>query len=323
MRQMLFRAGVAGAVVMACAIAALPARAGSTSWNFQTGNGGWIATGTWFPFGPDPDYQWKWVTSSTVSGGTSPHWAVRAQGVSPSLPSASFLTSPTFSTLVSSTAGLVPAQNVRISLAHDFFLLAGTTNGIPTTLGQLQLRLNPTNGNGNGSWLSLPLSAFTNGGSVLINDSLFGPSPFKSGSNTVQLVDQSAFVAPNYVTPTGAGALPYVSPGMAAFTGSSPGWPTAYVPSQAFLTGSSLVPPGGISSMQLRLTNLNLAANCAPTDGWNVRFVQVDYLDEEPIPPVPEPGTLALGATGLAAALAAGVLRRRRHQRPSRPSDSP
>ena len=324
MRQTFCRTGLRGAVMVACAIAALPARAESTSWNFKLNNGGWVATGTWGPFPTDPAYQWKWVTSSTVSGGTSPHWAVRAQGVSPSFPSAAFLTSPTFSTLVSTTAGPVPAQAVRISLAHDFFMVAGTTNGIPTTLGQLQYRLNPVNGNGNGTWASLPLSVFSNGGSVLIDNPVFGPSPFKSGSGTLQFVDQTAFVAPTYVTPNGGSPLPYVSPGKAAFTGASPGWPTAYVPSQAFLTGTALVPAVGISSMQLRLTNLNLASNCSPTDGWNVRFVQVDYLgDDTPIPPVPEPGALALGATGLVAVLAAGVLRRRRHQRPSSPSESP
>ncbi|NBR31418.1 MAG: hypothetical protein EBT84_04480, partial [Sphingomonadaceae bacterium] len=81
MRQTFCRTGLRGAVMVACAIAALPARAESTSWNFKLNNGGWVATGTWGPFPTDPAYQWKWVTSSTVSGGTSPHWAVRAQGV--------------------------------------------------------------------------------------------------------------------------------------------------------------------------------------------------------------------------------------------------
>ena len=296
---------------VACVLAAAPAKAQS-SWNFQSSNGGWTSTwdGPWTPNG----YKWLWTGTTTpnpLTGGTSPHWHVLAQQVTESTPTAYLLTSPVFSGL----SGTVPSQNARISIAHDFLLRMGT-GGSPITAGQLQYRLN-----GSGTWIGLPLAAFTSGSSVLIDDPVFGPSPFKSGTST-QFVNQTSYVAPTYVTPTGTAALPYISPGAAAFTGTTPGWSTGYVPSQAFLNANTGLPASGITSLELRFTNLNLASNCGVDDGWNVRFVQVDF--DTGIPPVPEPGTLALGAVGLASLIATRALRRRRrHQRASSPSDSP
>jgi hypothetical protein len=296
--------------ILCCVLAAAPAKAQS-SWNFQTSAGGWAST--WIgPFTPN-GFKWTWTGTSTPSpltGGTSPHWHVLAQQVTASTPTAYMLTSPLFSGL----SGTIPAQNARISIAHDFLLQMGTS-GRPITTGQLEYRLNNS-----GTWLGLPLAAFTSGGSVLVDDPVFGPSPFKSGT-TFQFVNQTAYVAPNYLTPSGTAALPYVAPGAASFTGTTAGWSTAYVPSQAFLNANTGLPSAGISSLELRFTNLNLASNCGVDDGWNVRFVQVDF--DTTIPPVPEPGTLALGAAGLVCLVTARVIRRRAHHRPSRPSDSP
>lgn len=297
------------AAVIAGLLAVVPAVAGAT-WNFQTTDGAWERTST-SPFIVPPDNRWLWTGTysgtGTITGGTSPHWRIVAQGMPPPYASAGFLTSPVFSGL----SGTFPAQNVRISIAHEFLYATGTS-GKPINTGQLQYRLN-----GSGTWLGLPLSAFTSGSSVLIDDPVFGPSPFKTGT----LVAQTAYLAPTYLTPSGTAALPYVSGSAAAFLGSTPFWPGDwYVPSQAFLNATTGLPAEGISSLELRFTNLNLAGNCTE-EGWNVRFVQVDF--DTSIPPVPEPTTAALGAMAVATTIAAGAVRRLRHHRPSRPSDRP
>jgi hypothetical protein len=303
---------IAVAVTFAGLVAARPAEAGST-WNFQVNNGGWVRSGA-SPFFIPPDNKWLWSGTysgtTPITGGTSSHWRIVAQGIQPPYSSAGFLTSPVFSGL----SGTLPAQNARISIAHEFLYATGT-DGRPINTGQVQYRLN-----GSGTWLGLPLSAFTSGSSVLVDDPVFGPSPFKSGTS-VTLVNQSSYLAPTYLTPSGTAALSFVSPGAAAFLGSTPNWPgDSYVPSQAFLNANTGLPGTGIASLELRFTNLNLAGNCTQ-EGWNVRFVQVDF--DTGIPPVPEPGTLAIGAGGLATLIATAALRRRRHHRPSRPRESP
>ncbi|MFM9024575.1 MAG: PEP-CTERM sorting domain-containing protein [Planctomycetaceae bacterium] len=295
--------------VVAGLSAPAPAVAGAT-WNFQTTDGGWVRTST-SPFFVPADNKWLWTGTysgtGTITGGTSPHWRIVAQGMQPPYSSAGFLASPVFSGL----SGTVPAQNARISIAHQFLYATGTS-GLPINTGQVQYRLN-----GSGTWLGLPLSAFTSGSSVLIDDPVFGPSPFKTGT----LVSQTAYLAPTYLTPSGSAALPHVSGSAAAFLGGSPSWPgNFYVPSQAFLNVTTGLSGTGISSLELRFTNLNLAGNCTQ-EGWNVRFVQVDF--DTSIPFVPEPSAVATGAGGLATLAATAALRRRRHQRPSRPSDSP
>jgi len=303
-------------IAMAVAIAAQSAPADTVipSWNFQTSDGGW--TSSWDGPGIAKGYKWTWTGTATptyLTGGTSPHWHIRAEGMDPGVRNAYYLTSP----LISGLSGTVPALSARISISHDFLLMMGG-NGTPITAGQVQYRLNSLDATG--TWSGLPLAAFTNGGSVF-DSSIYGNSPFASGT-TLRHVDQSGFVAPNYLTPTGTAALPYVTPGAAAFTGTTPLWPgDYYVPSQAFLDAGTGLPPEGIASLELRFTNLNVGANCGPYDGWNVKFVQVDFV--YPTPPVPEPGSLALGATGLVVLATAGMIRHRRHQRRSRPSDSP
>lgn len=308
------------AIAIAIAAQSAPADTVIPSWNFQVTSGSWVQSGT---NGSSPflsgSNRWMWTgttTPSPLTGGTSPHWHVLAQPVQAGYPTGYFLTSPVFSGLVDSgTNGLVPAQNARISLAHAFLLLMGTS-GRPTTLGQLQYQLN-----GSGTWVGLPAGAFTIGGSATASDVVFGFSPFRAVSGSLQFVNQDAFVAPTYLTPTGTAQLPIVAAGALAFSGSTPLWPADYyVPSQAFLNADTGLPTGGITSLQLRLANVNLGSDCG-ISGWDVRFVQVDFASTTS--GVPEPGTLALGAVGLAALAAHAARRRHRHQRPSRPSESP
>lgn len=298
-------------VAVVWALAAAPARAQSTWWDFQVSSGAWTTSGTRaFDQPTSSQHEWKWVTSSTVAGGTSPHWQALAQGVSASTPSVYYLTSP----LVNALSGTVPATTARISIAQEYLFKMGTS-GRPIATGQVQYRLN-----GSSTWLGLPLSAFTTG-SVFGSFPPFGPSPFDSGSNTLLHVDRSTFVTPTYTTPTGTAALPFIVPGASSFTGTTPGWPSAYVPTQAILSGA-LVPAEGISSLQLRFANLNLASTCnCGSESWNLRFVEVDF--PEILPPVPEPAGIALGSVGLAVLAARGAFRRLRHQRPSSPSVMP
>ncbi len=287
-------------IALGCALAVTPAKADAT-WDFLLSNGNWTSEGNGFLTNGN---RWKWsgTTALPLTGGTSPHWHVRSQGMTPGTQSAALLTSPVFSGLV----GPTPAQNARISISHDFLFALGT-NGLPITTGQLQYQLN-----GSGTWVGLPLAAFTTG-SVSGTNVVFGPSPL------APYVDQDTFVVPTYLTPSGT-ALKHAAPNSAAFVQGSPGWPTAYVPTEAFLNANTGLPAAGISTLQLRFANLNIGSNCDNNEGWNVRFVQVDF--DTAIPPVPEPGALAIGATGLAGLMATGILRGR-YQRPSRPSDRP
>ena len=294
---------VTGAVI-AAVIAAPPAKA-DVLFNFQVNqNGGTqpesqIVTwsGTWQGSVAESK---RWTYYSTGDK----RWGVLAAGTdSPLSPKAAHLTSSTFSGLVD---GSLPAQNARISLAHSFLLPPSGTGGPrPISLGQLQYQINSS-----GTWVGLPLSAFTSGGDLNVDDPVFGPSPFNSGTALDPLfVDQTAFVAPTYVTPT-IDPLLYVAPGGASFVGQSNGWSTLYVPSQAFLNINTGLAPEGITSLQLRLTNASLGGNCANNEGWNVRMLSVEFDSIQP--PVPEPTTLALALAGGGAACAARALRRRR-----------
>ena len=297
-------AGIAlSLLVIACALALPPPAAkADVLFDFQINQNGNVPGVTWSESqqGSVPLSK-RWTYYNTGDK----RWGVLAAGAdSITSPKVAHLTSSTFSGIV----GGDPAQNARISLAHNFFLPPSGTGGpLPITLGELQYQINNS-----GTWVGLPLSAYTSGGSVNTDDPVFGPSPFKNPIDPLDpfFVDQTAFVAPTYVTPTTAPLIPFVAPGGAAFVGPTDGWSSLYVPSQAFLNINTGLAPEGITSLQLRLTNASIGGNCTSGEGWNVRMLSVEFDSVQP--PVPEPGTLALALAGGGAACAARAMRRRR-----------
>lgn len=297
--------GVAVVVVAWVVLGGVTAKADQL-FDFQLSNGGWTKSHQGFV---PSIYRWTYFSSGSSS---DPRWSVKAMGVdSVSVATANHLTSPSVNGLIDGQ----PAVNARISIAHNFLLPPSGTGGPrPISLGQLSYRLNNS-----GTWIGLPLAAFTSGGNLNIDDPVFGPSPFNSGTAADPYwVDQTAFVAPTYLTPSGTAALPYVAPSGASFVGQSNGWASLYVPSQAFLNIDTGLPPSGITSLELRLTNANLGGNCNNNEGWNVRMVQVDFSSEQP--PVPEPGTLVLATIGGFGMLAARARYRRAWCRSSPPA---
>ena len=301
----------AGGVVTAVAVVAwvvfgTTAAKADQLFDFQLTSGSWTKSHDGFV---PSSFRWTYFSSGSSS---DPRWSVKAMGVDGvNVATANHLTSPSINGLIDGE----PAVNARISLAHNFLLPPSGTGGPrPISLGQLSYRLNNS-----GTWIGLPLSAFTSGGNLNVDDPVFGPSPFKNELDPLDpfWVDQTAFVAPSYVTPSGTSALPWVAPGGASFVGQSTGWASLYVPSQAFLNINTGLPLSGITSLELRLTNANLGGNCNNNEGWNVRMVQVDFSSEQP--PVPEPGTLALATIGGVGVLAARARLRRKRSRVGSP----
>lgn len=291
-------------VAAAVALVAAPAAQADVLFDFQINQNGNVPGVTWTESnqGSVPlSNRWTYYPTGDK------RWGVLTAGADSIMsPKAAHLTSSTFSGIVSGSA----AQNARISLAHNFLLPPSGTGGPrPIALGQLQYQINNS-----GTWMGLPLAAFTNGGSINVDDPIFGPSPFQNPAfpivTTPVYVDQTAFVAPTYVTATTAPFIPYVAPGGASFVGQTPGWSSLYLPSQAFLNVNTGLAPEGITSMQLRLTNASLGGNCDDDEGWNVRMLAVEFDSVQP--PVPEPTTLVLALAGVGAACAARALRRRR-----------
>ena len=291
--------------VMAAALALPPPAKADVLFDFQINQNGNVPgvtwSGTWQSAAGVVSGSNRWI----YYGSGDKRWGVKTAGVdSLSATKATHLTSSTFSGIVDG----LPAQNARISLAHSF-LLPPSGGPRPIALGQLQYQINNS-----GTWVGLPLAAFTSGGDLNIDDPVFGPSPFKNPLYPVDptpvFVNQTAFVAPTYVTPTSGTLIPFVAPGGASFVGQSNGWSSLYVPSQAFLNINTGLAPEGITSLELRLTNASLGGNCNNNEGWNVRMLSVEFDSVQP--PVPEPTTLALALAGGGAACAARALRRRR-----------
>ncbi len=288
------RAAAVAVIWVGWALVAMPCLPGQAkadiiqSYDFTVNNGAWT------PSPADPTY--TAVHSWTWAGGK---WSVIADGaINPFFRTGNYLTSP----LITLT-GTTPVTSMRLSMSHNYSLPMGLT--YPSAGGQVAYRLN-----GSPFWEALPLAAFTTGtGSITGSNAVFGPSPLNNPPPPAR-VNQTAFVPPNYVPPTGGyGSLfPLINAG-ATFTGKTPNFTTLnatnwYVPSQAFISSTS-----AITSIQLRLIEANLGAGCDINTGWNVRFIELDSPTTEPV--VPEPGTIILAATGGAGAIARWLVRRR------------
>jgi hypothetical protein len=245
--------------------------------------------------GGPPAERWKWVGPSRRDTGrwaeTSPHGRSQpGRG--------NYLTSP-----VIDAASLLgqSGDTFRISLAQRFSF-DRTSKGQPLAAGEIAYSLD------GGSFIPIPTSAFTHGGSILSAEFEGLASPF---ATTPRLVNQRAFVAPSG---TWSGPPPLLSGG-GLFTGRSPTCiRDASVPTEAILdfTGTGL----SFETIQFRLVAADIGSGGKrpPRSRWDVRYFQVDIA-------APEPSGLAIGGGGCAVTALAWLHRRRRllAARPLRP----
>jgi hypothetical protein len=261
--------------------------------DFADGPRGWTGT----PVGKngflppsDPAKGARWTHGSG-------QWSVNWAPVSgPLVATGNYLTSGTIpaSDLVEDATGFRLIDLIRISVAHKFSF--GSFEGsVPAAAGQVVYSIN-------GSPFVPIISAAWETGSVLAPTP---PDPIGASPLWPDHVDQTALVAPTFTPPVGAYSdlFPLVN-GVPTFTGSTPGYtPTGgtFVPSVAVID----VPLQEITSFRVRLINANLGSSCEAGAGWDVSFIQVDFLA------APEPGTAALAGCG-GLALLAGLARHRR-----------
>lgn len=242
----------------------------SLAWDFATGGGGWVATNTFLTNPPPQTPRWTW-------SGAARTWSVDSAPVqSPAYRSGNYLTSPLIR-----LAPEAPADKFTFTLAHRFKLPAdGIVRPgyrIPVGAGQLTYSLDGD------VFLPLPASVWATSGSL--------------PASVAAVVQAPGWAVPQF-TP-GAGpvvSLPPLVDGGAAFTGLSPGFSSGwFVASQAFEVDL----PATTTTIQFRLTNMNLGQKCGLDAGWDVRFAQVDLI----LAPEPEAGvTAAVGTLLLAAA---------------------
>lgn len=261
--------------------------------DFQTGPLGWTAT----PVGkngqlPPTTNGMRWTHSGT-------EWRVNWAPVGgPLAATGNYLTSPPISASAQADGALIDA--LRISIAHKFNF-SSSINGVPPAAGQLAYSMN------GGPFVGVAASAFQTG-LVTVPDPVFGVSPLVGPPS---LVDQASLVTASFVPPVGlySDLFPLVNGG-ASFTGSTVNYSNtggAFVPSVATL----FFAPTLITDFRIRLINANLGSNCPADAGWDVRFVQVDFL-------APEPSSFALAGLG---ALCAGAAYARRRTVNNAPRD--
>ncbi len=232
--------------------------------------------GAWTPShsgNPAAANRWRWTGSPRRGNG---RWAempaARGRGQAEA---GNYLTSPVID--VTSLLGN-SADTFRLSIAQRFnFNRNG--RGQPVAAGAIAYSLD------GGSFIPIPLAAFTSGGSI--DDTSF--HDIASPLATIPgLVNQTTFVPPNV---SWSGPPPLLAGG-GLFTGRSPGFNRgAYVPTQAILDfrGSGIT----FETIQFRLIEASLGSRCPPRSRWDVRFVQADFA-------APEPGGIVLAAIGCA-----------------------
>jgi hypothetical protein len=219
--------------------------------------------------GPSAE-RWRWAGAPHRHNG---RWTESPAGGRGHADRGNFLTSPVID--VKSMLG-TSADTFRLSIAQRFnFGLNGS--GQPRAAGEIAYSLD------GGSFVAIPSSAFTSGGSI--HDASFDglESPFAS---TPGLVNRTAFVSPRGAW---TGPPPLLSGG-GLFTGRSPGFARgAYVPTEAILdfSGTGMT----FDTIQFRLIEAGLGSRCPPGSRWDVRYVQVDFA-------APEPSSLVLGSLG-------------------------
>ncbi len=229
--------------------------------------------GAWTPGhsggGPTAE-RWRWIGPTQRAAG---RWADTPAGGRGQVDRVNFLTSPVID--VKSSLGQ-SADTFRLSIAQRFnFGLNG--RGWPVAAGEIAYSLD------GGSFVAIPTSAFTSGGSIHSSPFDGVASPFAAMPG---IVNQSAFVAPRSAW-TGP---PPLLPGGGLFAGRSPGFARGgFVPTEAILDfrGTGVF----FSTIQFRFIEAGLRSRCPPRSRWDVSYVQADFA-------APEPGGLVLGGLG-------------------------
>jgi hypothetical protein len=262
---------------------------GSQQWDFRIDDGrstGGAWTASHSGGGPAAE-RWRWIGPSRRNDG---RWAEVAAAGRGHEGRGNYLTSPVID--VKAMLGTT-ADAFRFSIAQRFDFYRAS-RGPRVVAGEIAYSLD------GGSFVAIPASAFTSGGSIY-DASFHGiASPFATQPG---LVNQTAFVSPRG---SWSGPPPLLKGG-GLFTGRSARYARgAYVPTECLLDFRS----SGIffSTIQFRLIEASMGSRCAPRSRWDVQFAQVDVV-------APEPSGLVLGGLGCVV-LALAWLRGRRRTPP-------
>ena len=279
--------GTALLVIAALAVPIAPAIADNvTLFNFNSTNGGeqgWVASATGTVTQP-----WDWNLQSSNKGGG---WQAFLETNSAN--SGSYLTSPCL--VIDSNK-----TNVQIDISHRFnFPVSGTNT--PNALGQVQFRADTTgSGTAWGPWRGIPTQYFSGTAPPANYPPNYGPA------------GQSLF-SPLITSATTSSGTEDVQ----AWSGTTLGFVTGNHQPSAFKLDFSTFGLANGYELQLRfLMATSVDDAVTKTLNWEVNSVQIKGAT---LCVVPEPGTLALAATGLLAGLGS-YSRRRFFCRQSQPS---